>query len=302
MSYAASRASLEAGRIARPAGPAGRALATLRRHQTALPALLLLGGMILVALLADVISPADPRAGALDARLLPPFSRPDHLLGTDAVGRDVLARLIYGARVSLTVGFVSVAVAVTVGSLLGLLSGYFGGWVDTILMRLADVQLSFPSFLLAISLMAVLGAGLINVILALSIGGWVRSARVMRSNVLPLREVEYVQAARLVGCGARRVMLRHVLPNAITPVFVLATLSLGANIITESSLSFLGLGVDPETASWGSMLAEGRPYLASAWWVSALPGLAISLTVLGVNIVGDWLRDELDPRMKRRSA
>jgi peptide/nickel transport system permease protein len=221
-------------------------------------------------------------------------------LGTDAVGRDVLARLIYGARVSLTVGFVAVGIGVFTGCLLGLLAGFFGGWVDTVLMRLADVQLSFPSFLLAISLMAVLGAGLINVILALSIGGWVRTARVMRSNVLPLREIEYVQAARAIGCGSRRLMLSHILPNAVTPVFVLATLSLGATIITESSLSFLGLGVDPETPSWGSMLAEGRPYLASAWWVATLPGIAISITVLGVNIVGDWLRDELDPRMKRR--
>jgi peptide/nickel transport system permease protein len=255
--------------------------------------------MFLVAVLADVISPADPRAGVLDARLIQPFVRLDHVLGTDPIGRDVLARLIYGARVSLTVGFVSVAIAFVVGGLIGLLAGYRGGWVDTVLMRLADVQLSFPSFLLAISLMAILGAGLMNVVIALSVHGWVRYARVMRSGVLPLREVDYVSAARVAGCGTWRLLLRHLLPNSVTPALVFATLSLGANIISESSLSFLGLGVDPQTPSWGSMLAEGRGYLASAWWVAALPGLAISVTVLSINLVGDWARDQLDPRLKR---
>jgi peptide/nickel transport system permease protein len=192
-----------------------------------------------------------------------------------------------------------VLAAFIVGAFLGLLAGYLGGWVDTLLMRLADVQLSFPSFLLAISLMAVLGAGLFNVVLALSINGWVRYARVMRSGVLPLREVDYVAAARVAGGGPLRVMLRHVLPNALTPVLVLGTLAVGGNIIAESSLSFLGLGVDPQTPSWGSMLSDGRAYLDSAWWVAALPGLAISITVLTVNLVGDWLRDQLDPRLRR---
>jgi peptide/nickel transport system permease protein len=261
--------------------------------------LLILLVMVLVALLADLISPIDPRAGVLDARLVPPFTQADHLLGTDPVGRDVMARLMYGARVSLTVGFVSVAVALVAGGLIGLLAGYRGGWVDTILMRLADVQLSFPSFLLAISLMAILGAGLFNVVVALSVHGWVRYARVTRSSVLPLRDVDYVAAARVSGCGTWRLLIHHLLPNAVTPALVFATLSLGANIISESSLSFLGLGVDPQTPSWGSMLAEGRAYLASAWWVAALPGLAISLTVLSVNLVGDWARDQLDPRLKR---
>lgn len=280
--------------------PRGDLLQTLRRHQTALPGVIILVGMGLVALFAGLISPADPLANDLRARLVPPLVRADHLLGTDPIGRDVLSRLIYGARVSLLVGFLSVAVAASTGSLLGLLAGFRGGWVDTILMRLADVQLSFPSFLLAISLMAVLGAGLFNVVLALSISGWVRYARVMRSTVLPMREMDYVLAARVLGGSTRRVLLRHVLPNAIAPMLVLASLSLGANIITESSLSFLGLGVDPQTPSWGSMLAEGRGYLATAWWVAALPGLAISLTVLAGNLVGDWLRDELDPRLRNR--
>jgi|ERR1051326_7452905 peptide/nickel transport system permease protein len=280
---------------------AGRSaiLTGLRRHQSVMPSLMVLAVMALAAVFANVISPADPLAGTLDARLVAPFTRSDHLLGTDPIGRDVLARLIYGARVSLFVGSVSVFAAFIIGGFLGLVAGYRGGRVDTLLMRLADVQLSFPSFLLAISLMAVLGAGLFNVVLALSINGWVRYARVMRSGVLPLREVDYVAAARVAGGGPLRIMLRHVLPNVLTPVLVLATLALGGNIIAESSLSFLGLGVDPQTPSWGSMLSDGRAYLDSSWWVAALPGLAISITVLAVNLVGDWLRDELDPRLRR---
>jgi peptide/nickel transport system permease protein len=290
--------------VGRPALAAPNSVArlarTLRRHQTVLPAMAILALLMLVAVFAEVISPGDPRAGSLEARLVPPFVRADHPLGTDPIGRDVLARLIYGTRVSLTVGVVSVVVALVVGSLVGLLAGVRGGWVDTLLMRLADVQLSFPSFLLAISLMAVLGAGLFNVVIALAVNGWVRYARVIRSAALPLAEAEYVAAAKVAGCGLPRLLLRHYLPNTITPALVLATVSLGANIIAESSLSFLGLGVDPQTPSWGSMLADGRAYLASAWWVAALPGLAISLTVLAVNLVGDWLRDELDPHLKRR--
>ncbi|MCC7368706.1 MAG: ABC transporter permease [Chloroflexi bacterium] len=270
----------------------------LLRHQSVLPALAILAIMVLSAVFAGVLSPFDPRDGALDARLAAPLTRLDHPLGTDPIGRDTLSRLLHGARVSLTVGFASVLLAAVVGSLLGVVAGWRGGWPDIVIMRIADVQLGFPSFLLAITLMAVLGAGVGSVVLALSIGGWVRYARVMRSTVLPLREVEYVQAARALGANSVRTVLRHVVPNALTPVIVIATLSLGGNIITESSLSFLGLGVDPQTPSWGSMLAEGRPYLNSAWWVSALPGLAISLTVLAVNLVGDWLRDELDPRLR----
>jgi peptide/nickel transport system permease protein len=263
-----------------------------------LPAAGLLGLLVLAAIFAGLLTPFDPRDGALDARLVAPFARADHPFGTDPIGRDTLSRLLYGARVSLSVGFASVLLAGVAGSLLGLIAGWRGGWTDTVIMRIADVQLGFPSFLLAITLMAVFGAGLSSVVLALSIGGWVRYARVMRSTVLPLCEVEYVQAARALGCGATQIVLRHVLPNALTPVLVVATLSLGGNLITESSLSFLGLGVDPQTPSWGSMLADGRPYLNTAWWVSALPGLAISLTVLAVNLLGDWLRDELDPRLR----
>ncbi len=269
-------------------------------RQTGWPILLVAAGMVLVAVFANVLSPDDPLAGSLRDRLVPPFTTSEFPLGTDPLGRDMLSRLMYGARISLTVGFSAVAIGMVVGSLLGLVAGYVGGWPDAILMRVADAQLSLPSFILALTIMAALGSGLFNVILALSIGSWVRYARVVRSMVLPLRETEYVLAAETIGCAPNRVMLRHVLPNVVTPVIILATLGLGTTIIAESSLSFLGLGVDPESPSWGSMLSEGRAYLDSAWWVAAFPGIAITLTVLSVNLIGDALRDQLDPRTMRR--
>jgi peptide/nickel transport system permease protein len=269
-------------------------------RQTGWPILLVAAGMVLVAVFANVLSPDDPLAGSLRDRLVPPLTTSEFPLGTDPLGRDMLSRLMYGARISLTVGFSAVAIGMVVGSLLGLVAGYVGGWPDAILMRVADAQLSLPSFILALTIMAALGSGLFNVILALSIGSWVRYARVVRSMVLPLRETEYVLAAETIGCAPNRVMLRHVLPNVVTPVIILATLGLGTTIIAESSLSFLGLGVDPESPSWGSMLSEGRAYLDSAWWVAAFPGIAITITVLSVNLIGDALRDQLDPRTMRR--
>jgi peptide/nickel transport system permease protein len=269
-------------------------------RQTGWPILLVAAGMVLVAVFANVLSPDDPLAGSLRDRLVPPFTTSEFPLGTDPLGRDMLSRLMYGARISLTVGFSAVAIGMVIGSLFGLIAGYVGGWPDAVLMRVADAQLSLPSFILALTIMAALGSGLFNVILALSIGSWVRYARVVRSMVLPLRETEYVLAAETIGCAPKRVMLRHVLPNVVTPVIILATLGLGTTIIAESSLSFLGLGVDPESPSWGSMLSEGRAYLDSAWWVAAFPGIAITLTVLSVNLIGDALRDQLDPRTMRR--
>ena len=269
-------------------------------RQTGWPILFVAAGLVVVAVFANVLSPDDPLAGSLRDRLVPPITDREFPLGTDPLGRDMLSRLMYGARISLLVGVSAVAIGMVVGSLLGLLAGYVGGWPDTILMRVADAQLSLPSFILALTIMAALGSGLFNVILALSIGSWVRYARVVRSMVLPLRETEYVLAAETIGCAPRRVMLRHVLPNVVTPVIILATLGLGTTIIAESSLSFLGLGVDPESPSWGSMLSEGRAYLDSAWWVAAFPGVAITITVLAVNLIGDALRDQLDPRTMRR--
>lgn len=292
-------ASLLLGSGERPIRKSAGLLSRVYR-QTGWPILLVAGGMLLIAVFANVLSPDDPLAGSLRDRLVPPFTTSEFPLGTDPLGRDMLSRLMYGARISLTVGFSAVAIGMVIGSLLGLIAGYVGGWPDAILMRVADAQLSLPSFILALTIMAALGSGLFNVILALSIGSWVRYARVVRSMVLPLRETEYVLAAETIGCAPKRVMLRHVLPNVITPVIILATLGLGTTIIAESSLSFLGLGVDPESPSWGSMLSEGRAYLDSAWWVAAFPGIAITITVLSVNLIGDALRDQLDPRTMRR--
>jgi peptide/nickel transport system permease protein len=282
--------------------PARRSAGLLTRvaQQVGWPIILVAAGLLLVAIFANVLSPTDPLAGSLRDRLVPPFTERAHPLGTDPLGRDTVSRLMYGARISLLVGFSAVAIGMIVGSLLGLIAGFFGGWTDAVLMRVADAQLSLPSFILALAIMAMLGAGLFNVILALSIGSWVRYARVVRSMVLPLRETDYVLAAHTIGCAPRRVMLRHVLPNVVTPVIILATLGLGSTIIAESSLSFLGLGVDPESPSWGSMLAEGRAYLDSSWWVAAFPGIAITITVLAVNLIGDALRDQLDPHTMRR--
>jgi peptide/nickel transport system permease protein len=269
-------------------------------RQTGWPILLVAAGLLLIAIFANVLSPHDPLAGSLRDRLVPPLTTSEFPLGTDPLGRDMLSRLMYGARISLLVGFSAVTLGMVVGSLLGLIAGYVGGWPDAVLMRAADAQLSLPSFILALTIMAALGSGLFNVILALSIGSWVRYARVVRSMVLPLRETEYVLAAQTIGCAPNRVMRRHVMPNVVTPVIILATLGLGTTIIAESSLSFLGLGVDPESPSWGSMLSEGRAYLDSAWWVAAFPGIAITITVLCVNLIGDALRDQLDPQTMRR--
>lgn len=262
--------------------------------------ILILVTLVAGAVFADVLPIANPYRSDLTRVLVPPFQTLEHPLGTDPIGRDILARLVHGARVSLVIGFASVAIAAILGGLIGLIAGYFRGKVDDVLMRIGDTQLSLPSFILALTIVAIFGAGVVNVIIALSIAGWVRFARVVRSNVLPLHEAEYVEAARSLGCSTPRIMLLHILPNIQSPVIVLATLVLGANIISESSLSFLGLGIDPQIPSWGGMLAGGRGYLETAWWVATFPGVAISITVLAANLLGDWLRDVLDPRVRMR--
>lgn len=272
------------------------------RHETVLPALIILALLVVLALTASLLPLPDPKSADLAASLLPPFHSGVHPLGTDPIGRDILSRVVFGTRISLTVGFSSVAIAAVLGVIVGLLAGYHQGWVDVVFMRFGDIQLSLPSFILALTIMTIFGAGEKNVIFALSIAGWVRYARVVRSNVLPLHEAEYVLAERALGCGSLRIMFRHILPNVISPVIVVATLGLGANIISEAGLSFLGLGVDPQTPSWGIMLANGRDYLEIAPWVALIPGIAISLTVLATNLVGDWLRDVLDPRGELREA
>ncbi|MCJ8140026.1 ABC transporter permease [Falsirhodobacter halotolerans] len=238
-----------------------------------------------------------PNVGAIDlmARLVPPFTRADHILGTDPLGRDVLARVVAGGWISLQVGFVSVAGSVILGVLVGLIAGYYRGFWDVLVMRFADVQLALPFILLAITFIAIIGGSLTNTILLLIVSQWVQYARLVRAQVLTLREREFILSARATGVKNRHIILRHILPNLLGPVIVLMTLNVANNILLESSLTFLGLGVDPTIPSWGGMLADGRTYLQTAWWVSVFPGLAILLTVLGLNLLGDWLRDTLDP-------
>ena len=246
---------------------------------------------------ANLISPVDPNAQEITQRLLPPGTA-GHLFGTDALGRDILSRLIYGSRVSLTVGLSAVGISSLIGVTMGMLGGFYRGWIDALLSWFSNVQLSFPFILLAIAIVAVLGSGLRNVILVLGITGWVVYARIARGDVLGAREQDYVIAARSLGASDVRLMFRHILPNILPPLIVVGTFEVARMIVSEAALSFLGLGVEPQVVSWGSMLADGRQYLHVAWWLATLPGLAIMVTVLGINLLGDWLRDELDPRRK----
>ena len=257
---------------------------------------LLLAAMVLTAVFAAGIAPFDPNEQDVARRLLPPLSMP-HVLGTDHLGRDILSRILFGTRVALIVGTTAVLISGTIGVALGLISGYFGGWVDDVTAWLVNVQLSFPFILLAITVVAVLGGGLRNLIVVLALTGWVVYARVVRAETLALRERDFVQAARALGVHLTRILLRHILPNALTPVIVIATFEMARMIVSEAALSFLGLGVEPALPSWGAMLADGRTYLSSAWWVATFPGLAIAFTVLGANLLGDWLHTELDPSL-----
>ncbi len=250
-------------------------------------------------LLAPVLAPQDPNAQDLLARLQPPLS-PGHLLGTDVLGRDVLSRLVFGTRVSLVVGFAAVVLSGVIGVVVGLLSGYLGGWVDSVFMRVVDAWLAFPFLLMAIAIVAILGPGLRNIVIALVITGWVVYARLVRGETLSLREREFVLSSRGLGASRASIMAKHILPNILAPILVVATLELGVVIVTEASLSFLGLGVDASQASWGGMLADGRAYITQAWWLATLPGVAIFVVVLAVNILGDGVRDALDPRMHSR--
>ena len=222
-----------------------------------------------------------------------------HPLGTDTLGRDVLSRLLYGARVSLVVGLTAVAVAGAIGVALGLVAGYYRGWLDDLLMRVGDIHLAFPVLLLGVALLSVLGASLVNLILVLAVSGWVTYARIVRGETLSLVEREFVAAARALGAGDGHVIWRHILPNVWPPIIVVATFSVARMIIAEASLSFLGLGIPPPAPSWGAMLDEGRNYITTGWWLALFPGLAILILVLGINLVGDWLRDLLDPRLER---
>jgi peptide/nickel transport system permease protein len=268
----------------------------LRRHRLAMVGLGIIVAIILLAIFAPVVSPQDPLAIDYAHTAVPPGVG-GHLLGTDAVGRDILSRLIYGTRISLQVGIVAVGIASSLGTAVGLAAGYHGGVIDSILMRAVDVFLAFPVIVLAIAIIAVLGPSLINVIIALGLVAWTTYARVVRGQVLVLRELDFVQAARAIGTSDGKIIVRHILPNALAPIIVLATVGMAAAIIAEAALSFLGLGVQPPTPSWGTMLNEGRAFLRTAPHISTFPGLAIMLTVLGFNFLGDGLRDALDPRL-----
>jgi peptide/nickel transport system permease protein len=275
----------------------------LRRDRAASVGATVLLIIVVAAVIGPLFFPYDPSALGLEERLRPPLScEPSggcHFAGTDQLGRDLWSRLLFGARVSLAVGLASVAIGGVIGTVLGILSGYLGGLIDGVIMRFADAQLAVPTIMLAIAILAVLGPDIKNLILVLGVTGWMVYARIVRASVLTVREREFVVAARAIGSGSGRVMARHILPNVFDPIIVIATSQLATLVVAEAALSFLGLGVPPPTPTWGNILADGRLFLNTAWWVAALPGLALTITVLAVNLVGDWLRDVLDPRALR---
>ena len=269
-------------------------------------AAIVLAAAAIAAAFGPVLAPFDPNRQNLALRLADPMALGPEgtvfLLGSDALGRDVFSRLLYGARVSLLVGIAAIVVGGAIGILAGLLSGYFGGWVDDLIMRLGDIQLAFPFILLAIMFLVVLGSGIGNLILVLGVGQWVTYARIVRADTLSLREKEFVEAARALGDGTASIIFRTILPNVLAPLTVIASFNVAGVILSEAALSFLGLGVPPEVPTWGSMLAESRDTLvANKWWLAVFPGVAIMLTVMSFNILGDWLRDFLDPRLRERA-
>ncbi|MFC4354295.1 ABC transporter permease [Chryseomicrobium palamuruense] len=266
-------------------------------------------GLILViltvgtALFADWIAPFDPSKASLGARLDAPSwtaegSESEYFLGGDQVGRDLLSRIMHGAQISLMVGFFGVLISLVIGTILGLISGFFGKWMDNFIMRVADIQLAFPFILFAIVIMSVLGTGIWKIIIILGLTYWVGFARLIRGQVISLKEQEFVHAARASGGTNFTIIRRHILPNVMSSILVLGTMYIAEFILLEASLTFLGLGVDPTIPSWGGMLADSRNYVTTAWWTATFPGIAIMLTVLGFNLLGDWLRDRFDPNMK----
>jgi peptide/nickel transport system permease protein len=270
----------------------------LWRNPGAIAGAIVLTAMIVVSVFAPVIAPYDPIAQDSSAIRAAPSA--DHPFGADTFGRDIFSRVLYGGRMSLPVGFVAVGITAVVGVALGLIAGYYGGRIDTVVMRWVDLMLAFPGILLAMSLVAILGTSLFNLMLAVGIAAIPEYTRVVRGTVLSAREAEYVTAARVSGTRDRAIVLRHILPNVLPPVIVLATLGIAGAIILGSTLSFLGLGIKPPTPEWGNMLSDGRSMIRHQWWVSFFPGLAIMLTVLAINLLGDGLRDALDPRLRNR--
>jgi len=266
-----------------------------KRNRLALFGAVIILSLAVTAIIAPLIAPFDPNQQDILHRLEPPSAR--HFLGTDDLGRDLLSRIIYGTRVSLLVGFVAVGIAIMIGALLGLFSGYFGGRLDALIMRLVDIMLCFPTFFLILMVIAFLEPNIWNVMVVIGLTGWPGLTRLVRGECLSVREREFIQAAKALGLSNLRIMLVHLLPNVMAPILVAATLGIGGAILTESALSFLGLGVQPPTASWGNILTAGKDYITMAWWLSLYPGLAILITVLAYNLLGEGLRDVLDPRM-----
>ncbi len=310
MSAASTTPSAGAGRQeSRSRGRTRRALRVVRsllRSPVGLVGFVLVLAAILGALLAPWLAPFDPTTFHFRNRLEPPFwidgGDPRFLLGTDQLGRDLLSRLMHGARISLLVGFLGVVVSLIIGVVLGLIAGYYGGWIDSALSRVVDTFMAIPFIVLAMSVIAVLGTqggnSIVVLVIVLGATGWVTFARVVRGEVMGVKALEYVEAARALGQYQFWIVARHVLPNVTASIIVLATLNVASVIIAESSLSFLGLGVQPPIVTWGLMLADGRDHLATSWWLSTFPGLAITFTTLGMIMLGDWLRDVLDPRMQ----
>jgi len=280
-----------------------RVLRTLLRSKTAVFGGIVLVLYLLIAILAPGLMPQDPNQQNLRLRLAPPVgfglenASMEYPLGNDNLGRDILSRLIVGSRISLAVGVSTVVLATLIGGVIGAMAGYYRGWFDNVAMRLVDIWMAFPSLLLAIAFGAALGQGLFNLVLALVLTNWVIFSRVVRAEVLVLREQEYVLAARTLGASDGRIIMRHILPNALSSVLVIATLQLGTVVITEASLSFLGISVQSSVPTWGGMLADGREFMRQAWWLATFPGIAISIVVLSANLLGDGLRDALDPRL-----
>lgn len=277
---------------------ARRVLALFFRNKGATIGSLVLICLLGIALLADWVAPYDPLAVVPEDSQQPPTKA--HLMGTDLLGRDILSRVIWGARLSLLIGLVSVCIGATIGTVLGLVAGFYGGWIDTVTMRVADAMLAFPGILLALTIIAALGPGIANVMIAVGISTLPEYARLTRGSVLSAKENLYVEAARVLGCPSSRVMFQHILPNVVAPVIVLSTLRFGIAILTASGLSFLGLGAQPPTPEWGLMVSMGREYLGKAWWMSTFPGLAITVTVVAINLMGDGLREALDPSLRFR--
>ena len=272
---------------------------TRRRDWPPLLPLAVVLALVVCAIFAPWLAPRSPVEGSLGERLIAPFDRGDHLLGTDRHGRDTLSRLIHGARISLSVSLVGIVLTGAVGGLIGLLAGYLGGWTDSLLMRLVDISLSLPGILIAVLLSVVFEPSFGNVIVVVVFLLWPSYARLVRGETLGLKHQEFVALARTAGCSGVTIMFRHIVPNLLPSVLVLATLHVGYVIVLEAALSFLGVGIPPPTPSWGVMVADGRGLIERAWWVSILPGIAILVTVLSLNILGDWVRDRLDPKLRQ---